>query len=148
MGAEAELITKLVPALGSVIATIMLIIFTRTYLYKGMISAEMHEKQIQREIDLIAASQKVATEMCQITKELQELKRELPKTVSDKIGQLTERVRSLEFAMSDFLDQIRELNDQFEKHRKNIPDTGVFLAQRRREKSNDQPKADRNDPAN
>lgn len=116
---EAEWIAKYAPQFISFVAVILLIIFIKNYLFKGVIPADQYERQLTREQAFITATQSAATNLGDISKQLEGI----TKKVSEEIGQNTERIRTLEMVISDFLDEFRELNRQFDRYRHNIPDT-------------------------
>jgi len=119
---EFKLIVQYAPYLVPFLGAIILIIFTKKYLFAGMVSTEMHAEQITREREIITVQETVANRLEEIVKQLESL----TKKVSSEISQNTERLHTLEIVISDNLDAFRELNANFEKHRKMIPDTGKF----------------------
>lgn len=116
---ESKFITQYTPYLVNFLGAIVIIIFVKKYLFAGMVSETIHNSQVERERELIKGTELISNKLKEIVKSLEALTQK----VSEEIGQNTERLRSLEMAMSDYLDAFRELNDNFEKHRKNIPDT-------------------------
>jgi hypothetical protein len=122
---EAEWIAKYAPQFISFVAVIILIIFIKNYLFKGVVPTDQFEKQLARERDFVIATEKAANNLGDISRQLASI----TKKVSEEIGQNTERIRTLEMVISDFLDEFRELNRQFERYRHNIPDTDRFTTQ-------------------
>lgn len=130
MGTEISLIAQYGPAFAYLAAAIMVIIFTKNYLFKGMISTEMHRDQVEREKDFVGAAKENAGHLEEIARQLENLS----KKVSEEIREMGNRVHTMELVFSDNIDAIRELSSNCEKHRKNIPDTEVFLARQREKK--------------
>lgn len=127
MGEEAKLIQQLAPALAYLVGAILIIIFVKKYLFAGMISTELHAAQLEREREVIKTAEKISLTLQDIVKSLEGLTLQ----IKEDIGKNTERLRSLEMAMSDYLDAFRELNANFEKHRKGIPDTQAFRQEKK-----------------
>lgn len=128
MGPEASFLAKYAPYYIPILSAIILIIFTKNYLFRGMISADMHEKQLDRERDFVGATKEAAGHLEEISRQLEGL----TKKVSEEIKEMADRVRTLELVFSDNIDAIRELSTNCEKHRKNIPDTEVFQQPRKK----------------
>lgn len=125
---EANFLVKYAPYYIPILAAILLIIFTKNYLFKGMISDDQYKDMLTRERELVKAQETTASSMQEVVAHLESL----TKKVSEEIGGNTDRVRSLELAMSDFLEQMRELNYNCEMHRKGVPATEVFLQARKK----------------
>jgi hypothetical protein len=113
MTEETKLISELAPALGYVLGAILLIIFVKKYLFLGMVPTEMHTAQLARERDIITVSETIANHLDEIVRQLESL----TKKVSEEIGNNTERLSSLERAMSDYLDAFQDLNNDLIKRR-------------------------------
>lgn len=122
MNEEISFFVKYAPSYIPFLAAIILIIFTKKYLFRGMVSEDVHNAQIERERNLIKGTETISTKLQEIVESLKTLTNE----VREDIRQNTDRLRSLEMAMSDYLDAFRELNHNFEKHRKGIPETQDF----------------------
>ena len=88
----------------------------------GDIARQVIANVFAREREQIQVQTEVSATLQEIARQLEGL----TKKVSDEITENTDRLRSLEAAMSDYLEAFRELNYNFEKHRKGIPDTEVF----------------------
>ena len=83
---------------------------------------------ISREKEQISVQTEVAHTLQELVHQLENLS----KQVSEKLNENTDRVRTLEIAMSDYLDAFRELNHNMEMCRKNVPDTETFLQERKK----------------
>jgi hypothetical protein len=125
---EANFFVKYAPYYVPILAAILLIIFTKNYLFRGMISDDQYKEMITRERELVKAQETTSSNM----QEIAHLLESLTKKVSEEIGGNTDRIKSLELAMSDFLDQMRDLNYNCEMHRKGVPATEVFLQARKK----------------
>jgi hypothetical protein len=130
---EAEWIAKYAPQFISFVAVILLIVFIKNYLFKGVISTDQYERQLVREQAFITATQNAANNLGDIGKQLEGI----TKKVSEEIGHNTERIRTLEMVISDFLDEFRELNRQFDRYRHNIPDTERYNMKQLQEEANE-----------
>lgn len=119
MAEEIKLIRDLAPIFAYLVAAIMVIIFVRKYLFSGMVSIEMHNAQIAHEKDIVKAQEKASNHLEQIVSQLENLTNSVSKQIFDN----TERLRSLEHAMSDYLQAFHELNRNFELHRRGYTDT-------------------------
>lgn len=128
MGEEATFLTKYAPYYIPILSAIILIIFTKNYLFRGMISVDMYKQQVDREGEIVKVQEGVSNRLEEIVKQLESL----TKKVSEEIRENTERVRTLELVFSDNIDAVRELSANCEKHRKNIPDTEVFTQPRKK----------------
>ena len=126
MGPELKFISEYAPAIAVLIAmiilTVSLIIYIKKSLFQGMISKETFDTQLAREGDFVAATEKAAARLGEISKQLESIAQK----ISEELKQNTERLRTLELVSSDFLDQIKELTFQVEKSRKNIPETTEY----------------------
>lgn len=110
---ETKLISQLAPVLAYFLGAILLIIFVKKYLFVGMVPTEMHTEQLSRERDIIKASEAISIHLDEIVRQLESL----TKKVSEEIGNNTERLSSLERAMSDYLSAFKDLNDDLLKRR-------------------------------
>jgi len=119
MTEEAKLIKELAPIFAYLIAAILLIIFVKRYLFVGMISIEMHNAQIAHEKEIVRTQGEVSQHLKEIVDQLGNL----TSSVNNEIKNNTERLRSLELAMSDYLQAFHELNRNFELHRRGYTDT-------------------------
>lgn len=139
-----EAIAKYGPQYLPIIVAIAVIVFTKTYVYKGMVPESMLKDQMEREKTFMreqADQQKGIIEGAKdIENRLEEIVRQLEsltKKVSEEIREGNIRITSLERYLSD---QMGEMNDltksiqhlafQCERHRKGIPETQVFLQER------------------
>lgn len=105
MAEEASFFVKYAPYYVPILAAILLIIFTKNYLFRGMISTEMHQAQIERERDMIKGTENIANQLQEITRQLESL----TKKFSSEIKETHDRTTGLEHAMSDYLDEMRDL---------------------------------------
>jgi hypothetical protein len=128
MGDEATFLAKYAPYYIPILSAVILIIFTKNYLFRGMISVDVHQAQVDREREIIKVQETVSNRLEEIVRQLESL----TKTVSEEIQENTDRVRSLELVFSDNIDAVRELSLNCEKHRKGIPDTEVFQQPRKK----------------
>jgi hypothetical protein len=128
MGEEVTFLAKYAPYYIPILSAVILIIFTKNYLFRGMISVDVHQSQVDREREIIKVQETVANQLCEIVRQLESLTR----TVSEEIKENTDRLRTLELVFSDNIDAVRELAINCEKHRKNIPDTEMFTQPRKK----------------
>ena len=126
MGEEVKIIAQYTPhligfagALVLLMITVRLIIFVKRELFAGVISLELHTAQIERENKLVKAQEEVSDHLEEIVSQLAAL----TNGVNEEIRNNTERLRSLEHAMSDYLEAFHELNRNFELHRRGYTDT-------------------------
>lgn len=124
-----EAIAKDAPQYLPIIAAIAVIIFTRTYVYKGMVPESMLQGQIERERAIVEGAKDIENRLEEIVRQLEALTRK----VSEEVRANTERLASLEHCMSDYLTEFNELNHNFELHRKGVPPTEVFRKPRQKE---------------
>lgn len=128
MSPEIEYITKYFPALGVLVAVIILIAYTKKTLFQGMISQELFDRQLKREGELVGATKEAAAHLDEISRQLEgvtqkssdEIK-EQTNLIRDLLHDVVERLRTLELVFSDNIDVIRQLALQCEKHQKNSP---------------------------
>lgn len=137
MGPEASYITKYAPYYIPILAAIGLIIFTKIYLFRDMVSTKMYKQQLDREKEFIVATEKVASRfevfiklLETLTKKFSEEIKEVQIGIKEDLTGVNERVRTLELVFSDNIDAIRELSTNCEKHRKGIPETTEFRKDR------------------
>lgn len=138
MTPELEFIWKYAPSLAVLVAVVMLIAYTKKTLFQGMISKEMFDTQLERERDFVTATKEAASHLDEISRQLEGITRkqseevkEQTTTIREILQDVAERLRTLELVFSDNIDAIRLLTNQCEKHRKNIPETEIFLQQRK-----------------
>jgi hypothetical protein len=105
---DIKLLIQFAPYLIPFLGAIILIIFTKQYLFRGMISAEMYKEQLERERDVVKANEAIANQLQEISKQLEGLS----KKFSSEIKATDERTTGLEHAMSDYLDEMRDLTKQ------------------------------------
>jgi hypothetical protein len=127
MNPEIEIIKAAAPALLNLIAMIAVIAYTKKALFHDMVSKEHLQSQIDINRDFVGATKEASAHLEEIGRQLENLS----KKVSEDIKEMGDRVHTLELVFSDNIDAIRELSSNCEKHRKNIPDTEVFLQQRK-----------------
>ena len=84
-----------------------------------MISIEMHNAQIAHEKEIVKTQEEVSSHLEEIVNQLNSL----TSSINTEIRNNTERLRSLEMAMSDYLQAFHELNRNFELHRRGYTDT-------------------------
>ena len=150
-----DIAAKYGPYVIPVLLSILVIVFTKNYVYKGMVPEDMLSKQIDREKAMIKEQsdleqkrvkeqsdlfQQILTMAKDLEQNLEEIVfqlQSLTTKVSEEIGENNERITGLERFLSDQLDVIRDhsktiqhLAFQCEKHRKNIPDTEVMRKER------------------
>lgn len=130
MSPEVELIKAVFPALLNLIAMIAVIAYTKKALFQDMVSKEHLQSQIDVNREFVGATKEASSHLEEIGRQLESLS----KKVSEEIKEMGDRMRTLELVFSDNIDAIRELSINCEKHRKNIPDTEVFLAKQRDKK--------------
>lgn len=138
MNPELEFIAKYAPALGVLIATVMLIAYTKKSLFQDVISKEMFQAQLEREREFVTSTKEAAGHLDEIGRQLEGIARKQSEDVHEQtimlkelLSNVADRLHTLELVFSDHIDVIRELSSQWEKYRKNIPDTEVFLAKRK-----------------
>jgi hypothetical protein len=129
MGEETNFITQYAPTYIPFLAAVLIIIFTRQYLFRGMVSMEMHTAQVERECKAIEIQEAVSGRLEEIVMQLAAL----TTGVNTEISNNTERLRSLEHAMSDYLEAFhglastfQALQRDFEMHRRDYRDTEQF----------------------
>lgn len=127
---EIEIIKAVAPPLLNLIAMIAVVAYTKKAPFHDMVSKEQLESQIAINREFVSTTKEATTHLEEIGRQLESLS----KKVSEEIKEMAERMRTLELVFSDNIDVIRELSNQCEKHRKNIPDTEVFLARQREKK--------------
>lgn len=102
---DFKLISDFAPYLVPFLGAIIIIIFTKQYLFRGMVSADMYKDQLEREKELIKTNETIANQLKEIIRQLENL----TKKFSNEIRETNERTTSLEHAMSDYLDELRDL---------------------------------------
>lgn len=132
MEPEVNFFVKYAPYYVPILAAILLIIFTKNYLFKGMISTDMHERLIDREGDIVTAMKESASHLDEISRQIESITRKS----SQEIKEQSDTIRTILRDVADDLQKLEEsitlLSFQCEKHRKNIPETEVFLQQRKK----------------
>lgn len=103
---QVKLIERYAPYLIPFLGAILIIVFTKQYLFRGMISADLHQDLLRRERRLIRTWKATTAQLAELTGHLEAL----AKRTSEQITQVNERTASLEHAMSDYLDEMRTLN--------------------------------------
>lgn len=116
MSPEIELIKAVAPAVLNVIAMIAVIAYTKKALFSDMIPKNLYDEQVKRESEVVASIKETAIHLEEIGRQLENF-----------VRQMTEELK-------EHSEIIQDLTLQCEKHRKNIPDTEVFLAAKRKEK--------------
>jgi hypothetical protein len=99
--------------------TVRLIIFVKRELFSGVVSLDMYAAQVEREKKVVEVNERISNRLQEIVEQLSSL----TSGVNEQIGQNTERLRSLEHAMSDYLEAFQRLNHNFELHRRGYTDT-------------------------
>jgi hypothetical protein len=128
MGEEATFLAKYAPYYIPILAAIVLIIFTKNYLFKGTISTELYREQVTREGELVKGTETVSNRLEEIVKQLESLTRK----VSEEIRENTDRLQAVETIQIDTVSVLKDLAFTCEKHRKNIPDTVEFREARKK----------------
>jgi peptidoglycan hydrolase CwlO-like protein len=119
MQEELKLIAQASPYVLPFLAAIMIIVFTKKYLFVDVVPRETMNTQIEREREIVSATKDVSNQLQEIVRQLERL----TSSVNNQINENTERLRSLEHAMSDYLQAFHELNRNFELHRRGYTDT-------------------------
>lgn len=133
MGDEVKIIAQYTPHLigfaGAILLlfiTVRLIIFVKKELFSGVISLETHTEQVGRERKAVEATENISNRLAEIVAQLAAL----TESVKEDIQSNTERLRSLEHAMSDYLEAFHDLAStfhalqrDFELHRRGYTDT-------------------------
>jgi hypothetical protein len=70
---ESKFITQYAPYLIPFLGVLILIVFTRKYLFLGMVSTEMHTAQVERERDIIKVQETVSKNLEEIVHQLENL---------------------------------------------------------------------------
>ena len=122
-----EFIVKFAPYYVPFIAAIIIIIFTKNYLFRDMVDSTMFQKQIEREREIAKAIADNSHQLEEICHHLENL----TKKVSAEIGESSEEMKGLQVQISKLVETIRVLAYNCEMHRKQVPDTEVFLQNRR-----------------
>ena len=112
-------------ALLLLLVTARLIIFVKKELFAGVVSLEQFNAQLARETRVVLANEDVAQQLLEIVSQLAAL----TKGVNEEIRSNTERLRSLEMAMSAYLEEFSTLNHNFELHRRGLTDTDQIRGQ-------------------
>lgn len=132
MGPEANFFVKYAPYYVPILAAILLIIFTKNYLFKGMISTEMHEKLLDREGDMVTAMRESASHLDKISQQVESITRKSSEEIKEQSDMIRTVLQDVADGLRTLEDVIKQLAFQCEKHRKNIPETEVFLQQRKK----------------
>ncbi|MGD9125749.1 MAG: hypothetical protein PVH19_00085 [Planctomycetia bacterium] len=150
-----EAFAKYAPQYLPLLGAIMVILFTRNYVYKGMVPEKLINDQVEREKTILKEQSEREQQrlkeqaqrdlnLAEIAKDLEQHLEEvvyqlqsLMKKVSDEIGESHARISSLEAHISQQMDVIRDqsktlqqLTFQIEKARKGIPDTQIHRKER------------------
>lgn len=150
MSPELEYLVKYAPALGVLVATIILIAYTKKSLFQDVISKEMFQTQLEREREFVIATKEAASHLDEISRQLEssshkqsESVKAQTDTIREMLQDVADRLRTLELVFSDNIDALRNLTYQVEKHRKGIPETEMFVQPRKdRKYDSHQPKKD------
>jgi predicted nuclease with TOPRIM domain len=126
MNDELKLLAEYAPQLlgfaGAILLLLItsrLILFVKRELFAGVVSIELFTAQIEREKKMVEAAEDVAQQLQEIVAQLSEL----TAGINAEIKENTERLRSLEMAMSSYLEEFARLNHNFELHRRGYVDT-------------------------
>lgn len=144
MGEIGEFFAQYAPQYLPIIAAILTIIFTKNYVYRGMVPENMLTQQLEREKAMLQEQNARDMQVLDAAKDLEQnletivyQLQNLTKKVSDEIGESNARITGLERFLSDQIDAIRTMTNgikdlawQCEKHRKEIPDTEIFRERR------------------
>ena len=71
---ELKLILDFAPYLIPFLGAILLIIFTRKYLFSGLISSEMYQNGLERERSLVKVQEEIAMQLSEIADRLEAIK--------------------------------------------------------------------------
>lgn len=122
-----ESFAKYAPQYLPLLGAILVVLFTRNYVYKGMVPEGILNAQVDRERVWMQSQmdrdRQVIEGAKDIEKHLEELVRQLEQLtlkVSSEIGENNSRVSSLERFLSDQIDAIRSLTDNCERHRRDF----------------------------
>jgi len=146
-----EIAAKYGPQILPILIAILVIVFTKQYVYRGMVPENMLSDQITREKELLkeqserenkrvleqsARDKQVIETAKDLEQHLEEIVfqlQSLTTKISEELGENNQRITGLERFLSEQIDVIREhskeiqkLSFQCEKHRKGIPETQVF----------------------
>jgi hypothetical protein len=124
-----DLLVKYAPYYLPLLAALVIILFTRDHLYKGMMSIEVYKEQVERERQIVSAQKDNNSSLAEIVRQLESLTMK----VSEEIGKNTERLGSMERFMSDFLTEFNQLNHNFDLHRQGKPPTRGYRKPRKEE---------------
>ena len=122
MGPELEFIAKYVPAALSVAAVILLIGYTRKYLFGGMISNEMYEKQLIREREFVTATQEATGKLGAIAHQLEILTTK----ITEELGANTMKLGTLEIKIEAIAANWKKSNDRID-----LLEAAIFRDKRR-----------------
>jgi len=139
-----DVIVKYAPQYIPIAAAFLVIIFTRNYIYKGMVPQTMFDEQLTREQDRLTEQIAREKQIIETAKDLEQHLEEivfqlgsLTKKVSEEITETNTRITALERFLSDEIEVIRELGAriqelsfQCERTRKGIPDTTIHKVRR------------------
>jgi hypothetical protein len=114
MSPELEIIKAVAPALLNVIAMIAVIAYTKKALFSDMIPKNLYDDQVKRESEAVGSIKETAMHLEEIGRQLENF------------------IRTMSEELKDHSEIIKDLAGQCEKHRKQIPDTEVFLQQRKK----------------
>jgi len=122
-----ESFAKYAPQYLPLLGAVLVILFTRNYVYKGMVPEALLNSQLEREIawmrEQMDRDKQIIEGAKDIEKHLEELVRQLEALtlkVSSEIGENNVRVTSLERFLSDQIDVIRELTANCQEHRREL----------------------------
>jgi hypothetical protein len=128
-----ESFAKYAPQYLPLLGAILVILFTRNYVYKGMVPESILNSQLERESKRLqeqsARDKQIIEGAKDIEAHLEELVRQLEALtlkVSAEIGENNVRVTSLERFLSDQIDAIRDLTANCERHRREILNPHLF----------------------
>ena len=103
---EFKTISQYAPYLLPFLGAVLVIVFTKKYLFTGMISTDMHKEQITREIDLVKVQEKISGQLQEVVKQLENITRKTSEDIRSNNG----RMSSLERSTADYIDEYHELN--------------------------------------
>ena len=125
-----ESFAKYAPQYLPLLGAILVVLFTRNYVYKGMVPESILNSQIERERSWMKEQMNRDKQIIEgakdIEKHLEEVVRQLESLtmkVSAEIGDNNTRVTSLEHFLSDQIDAIRALTENCQQHRREILET-------------------------
>lgn len=120
---------KYAPQYLPILAAVAMILFTRIYVFKGMVPESMLNDALNRERAIVEGAKDIENRLTEIVHQLEAL----TKKTSEELRANNERLGSLEHCMSDYFSEFSELNHHFDLFRKGVPPSEVFRQPRTEE---------------